>query len=149
MSKLRSLDRAFQNTRVWLNEVAEELQWVNERRVYTALRTVLHALRDRLTIPEAVQFGAELPVFIRGLYYEGWRPGLRPLRNRSKQAFIDEIGEAFLKHRMSGSNPEQATQAVLRFLNRKIAKGELSDVRGQLPKAVRSLWPDDAGGKAA
>ena len=149
MSELRSLDRAFQNTRVWLNDVAAELQWVNERRVYTALRTVLHALRDRLTLPEAVQFGAQLPVFIRGLYYEGWRPGARPLRNRSKEAFLDEIRETFLKNRMSGANSEYAVRAVLRFLNGKITGGELSDVRGQLPKAVRSLWPDGPSGKAA
>jgi uncharacterized protein (DUF2267 family) len=149
MSELPSLDRAFQITRVWLNEVAEELQWMDERRIYAALRAVLHALRDRLTLEEAVHFGAQLPTFIRGCYYEGWRPGPRPLRNRSKEAFLQEVRETFLKTRMSRVDAEYVTQAILRFLNRKIAEGEVSDVRAQLPKGIRSLWPEDAGGKAA
>jgi uncharacterized protein (DUF2267 family) len=149
MSELPALDRAFQNTRVWLNEVGEELQWMDERRIYAALRAVLHALRDRLTLAEAVHFGAQLPTFIRGCYYEGWRPGPRPLRNRSKEAFLQEVRETFLKTRMSRVDAEYVTQGILRFLNRKIAEGELSDVRGQLPKGIRSLWPADEGEKAA
>jgi uncharacterized protein (DUF2267 family) len=149
MSELPALDRAFQNTRVWLNEVGEELQWMDERRIYAALRAVLHALRDRLTLAEAVHFGAQLPTFIRGCYYEGWRPGPRPLRNRSKEAFLQEVRETFLKTRMSRVDAEYVTHGILRFLNRKIAEGELSDVRGQLPKGIRSLWPADEGEKAA
>ena len=149
MSELPALDRAFQITRLWLNEVGEELQWMDERRIYAALRSVLHALRDRLTLAEAVHFGAQLPTFIRGCYYEGWRPGPRPLRNRSKEAFLQEVRETFLKTRMSRVDAEYVTQAILRFLSRKIAEGELNDVRGQLPKGIRSLWPEDAGEKAA
>ena len=41
-------------------------------KAYLALRTVLHALRDRLTLEEAVQLGAQLPMLVRGFYYEGW-----------------------------------------------------------------------------
>jgi uncharacterized protein (DUF2267 family) len=149
MSELPALDRAFQTTRVWLKEVAEELQWMDERRVYAALRAVLHALRDRLTLAEAVHFGAQLPTFIRGSYYEGWRPGIRPLKNRSKEMFLQEVQEPFLKMRISKVDAEYVTHAILRFLNRKIAEGELSDVRGQLPKGIRSLWPADEGEKAA
>jgi uncharacterized protein (DUF2267 family) len=142
MSKASSLDRAFQVTREFLHEAAEELRWVDERRVHMAVRAVLHAIRDRLSIEEAAHFGAELPTYIRGWYYEGWRPGTRPVRNRSKEAFLGEIGDAFLKARMAKVDADFVTQAVLRFLNRKIAAGEISDVRGQLPKAVRALWPD-------
>ena len=140
MTERAALDRAFQTTRVWLKEVAEELQWKDERRVYTALRAVLHAIRDRLTLTESAHFGAQLPTFIRGLYYEGWRPGPRPLRNRSKESFLEEIREPFLKTRVPRVDAELVAQATFRFLDRKIAEGELVDVRGQLPKALRSLW---------
>jgi uncharacterized protein (DUF2267 family) len=149
MSETPSLDRSFQVTRTFLHEAAQELQWLDERRVYTALRAVLHALRDRLTIEEAVHFGAELPTYIRGCYYEGWRPGLRPLRNRSKEAFLDEVRQAFLKTRKASVDAEYVTQAILRFLSRKIAEGELNDVRGQLSKSVRSMWPDAGSGRVA
>jgi uncharacterized protein (DUF2267 family) len=148
MSELPSLDRSFQTTRLWVNELARELQWMDERRVFAALRAVLRALRDRLTLEEAVHLGAQLPTFIRGCYYEGWRLGPRPFKNRSKAAFLEEIGERFWKTRMS-IDTEYVTQTILGFLGRKIAEGELSDVLSQLPKGIRSLWPDDAGRKAA
>jgi uncharacterized protein (DUF2267 family) len=142
MSELMTLDRAFQTTRVWINELAKDLGWTDKQKVYTALRAVLHAIRDRVTLEEAVQFGAELPTFIRGLYYEGWQPGAPPARNRRKQALIQEVQDIFLKARMPRVDPEAAVEGIFRFLNRKIATGELADVRGQLPKAVRSLWPE-------
>ena len=149
MSELATLDRAFQTTRVWMNEMSKELQWTDERRIYLALRTILHAVRDRVTLPEAVQFGAQLPTFIRGMYYEGWRPGPRPLRNRSKEAFLEEIRQAFSKTRMARVDAEELARAVLKFLNSKIEGGELTDVRNQLPKTVRALWPERKVNEAA
>ena len=149
MSELATLDRAFQTTRVWMNEMSKELQWTDERRIYLALRTILHAIRDRVTLPEAVQFGAQLPTFIRGMYYEGWRPGPRPLRNRSKEAFLEEIRQAFAKTHMARVDPEELARAVLKFLNGKIAGGELTDVRNQLPRTVRALWPERKANEAA
>jgi uncharacterized protein (DUF2267 family) len=149
MSELVTLDRAYQKTRVWMNEMSKELQWTEERRVFLALRTVLHGIRDRLTLVEAVEFGAQLPTFVRGVYYEGWRPGSRPLRNRSKEAFLEEIRGAFSKTRMARVDAETVAKAVFRFLNRRIAGGELKEVRDQLPHAVRSLWAEAAGDKAA
>jgi uncharacterized protein (DUF2267 family) len=38
---------------------------------------------------------------------------------------------------------------MFRFLDRKIAEGELADVRNQLPKAVRALWMESHKKKAA
>ena len=149
MSELATLDRAFQTTRLWMNEMSKELRWTDERRIYLALRSVLHAVRDRVTLPEAIQFGAQLPTFIRGLYYEGWRPGPRPLRNRSKEAFLEEIRQAFAKTRMARVDAESAATAVFKFLNGKIAGGELTDIRDQLPKAIRAMWPGGDENKAA
>jgi uncharacterized protein (DUF2267 family) len=44
-----------------LREIEEAFGWPKERRKqsYAALRAVLHALRDRLTVDEAAQFGAQ------------------------------------------------------------------------------------------
>ena len=149
MSDLVTLDRAFQTTRLWMNEMSKELQWTEERRIYLALRTVLHAIRDRITLPEAVQFGAQLPTFIRGVYYEGWRPGPRPLRNRSTEAFLEEIRREFAKTRAARIDPEDVARAVFKFLNGKIAGGELTEVRDQLPKGIRHLWPEQTENTAA
>jgi hypothetical protein len=55
------------------------------------LKGVLQALRDRLKVEEAVQFGAQFPMLVRGFDYEGWRPAQVPLRIRRKEQFLDTV----------------------------------------------------------
>ncbi|MEV0976581.1 DUF2267 domain-containing protein [Streptomyces sp. NPDC049915] len=61
-----------------LKDVEEVFEWPKERRKqsYTALRAVLHPLRDRLPAETGVQFGAQLPTIGRGVYYDGWKPAI-------------------------------------------------------------------------
>lgn len=44
----------------------EELDWQDRHAAYLALRATLHALRDRLTVEEVAELGAQLPMLIRG-----------------------------------------------------------------------------------
>jgi uncharacterized protein (DUF2267 family) len=69
---LEIFDTTVQKTHIWLNEIMDELGWEdNWHRAYLALRTVLHELRDHLTTEEATDLGAQLPMLVRGFYYEG------------------------------------------------------------------------------
>jgi uncharacterized protein (DUF2267 family) len=104
-----------------------------------ALRSVLHALRDRLTLEEAVQLGAQLPMLIRGLYYEGWTLKGKPHKERHEQVFYDHIKKAFKAD--AALNPEQVVRAVFRVLVRHTSAGEIEDVKHILPKALQELWP--------
>ncbi len=74
MTGLEVFDSTVQKTNIWLNDILEELHWEDRNKAYMALRTTLHALRDRLTLEEVAQFSAQLPMLIRGIYYEGWDP---------------------------------------------------------------------------
>lgn len=56
MSDLEMLDTMLQKTHEWLQDVMTELHWDSRQKAYTALRAVLHALRDRLTVEEATDF---------------------------------------------------------------------------------------------
>lgn len=62
---------------------------------YRLLRTILHALRDRLTAHEPAQFGAQLPMLIRGLYYVGWHMRDKAPAERTKSVFLGHIEAAF------------------------------------------------------
>lgn len=44
---------------------------------FTIVRSVLQALRDRLTVEEAAEFASQLPQLIRGIYYEESDPARR------------------------------------------------------------------------
>jgi uncharacterized protein (DUF2267 family) len=144
MNKLEVLGRSTQTTHVWVKQAADELNWRDERRAYLALRAVLHALRDRLTIEEAVQLGAQLPTFIRGCYYDGWKLRKKPVRDSTKYGFLGEIQKAFSRTHDPQVDSVHIARAIFRLLNHKISAGEISDVRSSLPESLRALWPPPA-----
>jgi uncharacterized protein (DUF2267 family) len=142
MSKLEVLGRSNQTTHIWVKEALDELRWKDERRAFLALRAVLHAVRDRLTIEEAVHLGAQLPTLIRGSYYDGWRPKKDPVRDSTKYGFLGEIQAAFAKTHDPHVDSIHIARAIFRLLNKKVSAGEITDVLSTLPEAVRDLWPE-------
>ena len=82
---LEVFDATLHKTNSWLKELMGMLGSEDRHRAYLALRATLHALRDRLTVEEVAQLGAQLPMLIRGFYYEGWDPTGKPLRIRDKE----------------------------------------------------------------
>jgi uncharacterized protein (DUF2267 family) len=98
----------------------------------------LHALRDVLPQDEAVYVGAQLPVLLRGLYYDGWHPSRRT-SPRSRSAFIERIQDGV--HRDPGIDAEQVVRAVLALLAARLPAGELEDAKAATPRPLHNLWP--------
>jgi uncharacterized protein (DUF2267 family) len=137
-----ALDLPLQKTHIWLNEITDELHWEDRFRAYKALRGGLHALRDRLTVEEAEHLGAQLPMLIRRLYYEGWTPAEKPSKTRSKDEFLAPIWEQFRGD--PEIDPERMARAVFRVLAKRVTEGEVQDVKGMFPKELAELWPEAA-----
>ena len=74
-------DATVQKTSHLLKHIEGAYGWPKQRRnqSYAALRSVLQTLRDRLTVEETAQLAAQLPMLVRGLYYEGWNPTVVPV----------------------------------------------------------------------
>ena len=96
-------------------------------------------LRDRLTVEEAVDLGAQLPMLIRGFYYEGWKPSDKPLKEQHKEEFLAHIQHAFRNDERM--DPERITRGVFRVLARHVSAGEITDIKHILPAELRELWP--------
>jgi uncharacterized protein (DUF2267 family) len=139
MTGLEVFDTTVHKTNSWLKELMEELHWQERRKAYLALRATLHALRDRLTVEEVAQLGAQLPMLIRGLYYEGWSPTGKPLRMRDKEEFLGLIERQFRGDDLV--DPEQVGRAVFAVLPNPVTEGEIEDVKHVLPAEIRGLWP--------
>jgi uncharacterized protein (DUF2267 family) len=139
---LSVFDSTIEKTNIWLNEIMDGLGWQERQRAYHALSAVLHALRDRLTIPEAADLGAQLPLLVRGLYYEGWHPSGKPVKERKKEEFVAHIAQAFRD--APDVDPEDVTRAVFRVLARHVTAGEIDEVKQMLPAELRELWSSGA-----
>ena len=135
---IEAFDHSLQLTNLWSKDLMRRLGTEDRHLAYLALRTTLHALRDRLAVDEAAHLGAQLPMLVRGLYYEGWRPAGKPAKERSREAFLAHVrAEA---HALD-FDPEPAARAVFGLLADRITAGEIEDVKSMLPKPIRELWP--------
>ncbi|MFQ5668047.1 MAG: DUF2267 domain-containing protein [Candidatus Binatia bacterium] len=140
MTGLEVFDSTIHKTHAWLNAIMTELGWDDRHRAYLALRASLQALRDRLTVEEAIHLGAQLPMLIRGFYYEGWHLAGKPLK-RHKREFLSRIEDSFESEH--APDPEQVARAVFKVLAEHISAGEVGGVKSILPHDLRELWPPD------
>jgi uncharacterized protein (DUF2267 family) len=135
-----SFDSTVQKSQIWLKDVMAEAGLENPHQALMALRAVLHALRDRLTPDEAVQFAAQMPMLVRGLYYEGWVPAGKPVKERRKEDFLQHIQKYF--RNTPEIDPELISRAVFRVLDQKISSGEINDIKQMMPPELRAMWPE-------
>jgi uncharacterized protein (DUF2267 family) len=131
-----------EKTADWINDVNRELGWEDPRKAYQALRLTLHTLRDRMTLEEVAQFSAQLPMLVRGFYYEGWAPAGKPLKQRHKDEFLEPIFNYFMDD--ADVDVEQVARAVFQVIARRISKGEIEDILHLMPKELRELWAEAA-----
>ena len=102
---------------------------------------MLHAVRDRLSVEEFAQLGAQLPILVRGIYYEGWNPAHTPVQNRKREAFLSQVKSEFAHTRNPIVDPEQVVRAILRVLCKHVSQGEMNQIKGLLPHDLRRFWP--------
>jgi uncharacterized protein (DUF2267 family) len=135
-----TFETSLDKTNVILKDIEQAYGWPKERRnqSYAALRTVLHLLRDRLPIEESVQFAAQLPVLVRGVYFEGWDPTIVPVK-LNREDFLFEVRQNFQWDVEGGT--ERLVRTVLDALRKHITEGEWQDVKDQVPKDLSRIIP--------
>jgi uncharacterized protein (DUF2267 family) len=132
---LKGIDETVQQTYVWINEIADQFHG-NRHQGFQILRAFLHLLRDHLPTDELAQLAAQLPMLIRGVFYEGWDPSHSLQHERDVEAFLDRFV------RDSGIRPMDsldAVKAVSNVLKRHVSDGEYSQVVQSLPAHLREL----------
>lgn len=137
---LQVFDSTVQETNRWLGLLLQKIGGDDRHRAYVILRATLHALRDRLGIHSAAHFAAQLPMLLRGLFYEGWRPSDHP----SKERHIPDFLDSFRAHLPSGTvaDAEKSVRAVFSVIWEMIDPGEVQKIMEVLPRDLRDLWLD-------
>ena len=122
-----------------------ELGTDSRQQAYAALRAGLHALRDRIGPENAVHFAAQLPILLRGVYYEGWRPSETPTRERRLDDFLAYV-ESLLDSR-TGVDSADALRASFAAIAESVPFTEVTKLINVLPRDLKVLWPAHMFGK--
>jgi uncharacterized protein (DUF2267 family) len=135
---LEVFDRTLHLTNTWLDEMMETLPR-DRQLAWHALGAVLRTIRDRVPVNLAVHLGAQLPLLVRGTYYDQWHRSDTPQNWRSADEFLAKISAELSSGRPV--NASDAARAVFQVLNHYVDPGQVEKVRHALPEEVRALWP--------
>ncbi|MEV6811552.1 DUF2267 domain-containing protein [Micromonospora sp. NPDC051296] len=135
-----AVESSVDKTNLILKDIEQAYGWPKEHRnqSYAALRTVLHLLRDRLPVQESVEFSAQLPLLVRGIYFDGWQPQNVPIK-LNRDDFLLEVRQGF-PYDVEGG-PERVVQVVLDTLRRHITQGEWDEVKDTMPADLARMMP--------
>jgi len=137
---LNTFDHTVQITNEWLNDITKHLGYGDNQLAYHALRSTLHALRDRIPVHEAIEFGSQLPMLVRGFYYEGWDPNDNPSKERTIDAFLTHVAQDY--DYQDDKNLAELARAVFLTINDQVSLGQAAKVRDMLNENLRGLWPE-------
>ena len=127
-------DRTLQTTHIWLDELMQAIG--PDRQVaWHVLGAVLRGVRDHIPLELAAHLGAQLPLLVRGTYYDQFRPSELPKTSRTLDEFLEGISAELANTRPV--NVRDATRAVFQILSRHVNRGQIEKVRNSLPEEVR------------
>lgn len=134
---LEVFDKTFDTANHWLNEIMAELG--PDRQVaWKVLSVVLRKLRDRLPLGLAAHLGAQLPILIRGIYYDQFEPSKLPTQCDTHEQFVAEVAEWLSDIRPV--DPDAAVRTVFKVLSHHVDPGQIAKVREALPRGMRQSW---------
>ncbi len=137
---LEVIDHTVQLTHEWINELCARLDWTSHRDALRLLRATLRQIRDHLGHEEVAQFSAQMPLLVRGMFFEGWTPAHTPIHDRKAEHFVAAIS-AQVSDAMEWRGAQDIV-AVFKTLNARISEGEIADIKAGLPIPIRQMWPD-------
>jgi uncharacterized protein (DUF2267 family) len=136
LGSVDGIERSVHKTNEWVAEVARELGTEDREDAWRILRAYLQVLRDQLTADEAADLAAQLPLVLRGAFYEAYDPGHQPAKLRNPEEFLSTFAE---RAQLDRERAAGAAEAVTRVLRRHVTEGEFEDVLSQLPTKVREV----------
>ena len=130
---------------LFINDLATWLGYSDDTaRAGRVLRSFLHALRDQLTLEESFQLLAQLPMFLKAVYVDRWKPVSGKRRIKHPEAFFALMRNvdypASSNDLPSDEEAERACIVMLMVLRKYISLGELEDIRSILPKELKPMF---------
>ena len=80
---------------------------------------------------EAAQLAAQLPLIVRGMFFEGWDPTGKPLRIRRRDEFLALVRQKYGRDDQAAAD---IVRALFRVFEQRVSQGEINDVLLSLPE---------------
>lgn len=137
---IRQINHAVGQVHEWLTDLADREPFESPEQAYSILRAVLHTVRDRLTAEEVAHLGSQLPMVVRGFYFEGWRPALAPNDFATEEEFLVRVRSSLGTGTAMDRTLRDATLTTLGFLRDHVDEGEMRHVTDQMPEEIQALF---------
>lgn len=134
-----------QEGNAFLNEYAKQLGIGKDtEKAGRIFVSTMHALREIISVEESLQFIAQLPMFLKGAYVNGWNPKKRKPGIKHVDEFIELVKQfdgpsAIHDYGEENDLAETYIDVTFLFLRRYVSLGEMEDIRNELPKDLKSL----------
>lgn len=142
LRSVQAIEKSVHQTNDWLAMLSNDMGLKEKESAFASLRAVLHTLRDRLPADTAAQLGAQLPLVVRGIYYENWEPSSTPQKIRHQQSFIERVC-AEIPDETLHERAREIIQCTLGLLSRELDATSMEKFREHFPMELRELWPTE------
>lgn len=140
LSSAKTIEQSVHKTNDWLTELETTVGLQDKDEALMALRGVLHSLRDCLPVDMTASLAAQLPLVVRGIYYEDWDPSRTPEKIRNVDAFIERVNSDLGREELKGRS-EDIIVGTLDLLNNHLNRDSIEKFRQAFPSELRELWP--------
>ncbi len=131
--------RTTHKSQLWINEMQKELKWLNGDSLFHLLRAVLQSLRDQMTVHESAHFSAQLPLILRGAFYEGWNPHAEQLSGVTKDDFLAAIKGRLSHAGLPKFELEAGVLTTLNVIKKHISAGEMDDLVAVVEPSLKTF----------
>ena len=140
-----NFDKFSQEANEFIKQLASDLGHPEEEnRAMIVLKSVMQAIRDRITISESFDLMAQLPIVLRGIYTHQWTYSEKPPQQyesiEEMKQVVEENQRSMGESEFDWNKPtEEIVSICIDSLKKYLSDGQLSHVRGQMPKEVKEL----------
>jgi uncharacterized protein (DUF2267 family) len=129
----------------FLNDYAKQLSLGDDTekagRIFTS---IMHALRTIIPVEESLQFMAQLPMFLKAAYVNGWTIKKKKPKIKRMEEFIALVRQfdgpaAINDFGYEDELVEKYIDVTFILLRKYISLGEMEDIRDGLPKDLKSM----------
>lgn len=139
-TRVSVFETSLHKSQAWITEMHAELSWLSGESVYQLLRAVLHALRDQLSTDEAAHFSAELPMLLRGTFYENWNPTKTQKKGASRAEFIHAVREHMGNMVEPKYELETGVIIALSTIMNHVSPGEMDDIAQSAKPSLKDFY---------